>query len=265
MVTTNDAVLLPSDFAVFAPHRQRDKLLNPARRKTRAKLGAIGKRSQAHLKSAHGLALQIRTSISHPYSFNAYKVDALWFYLSREKKDREGLHAVLGEEFSEDLDPNYLHLLFFGEIHEKGFRTGLRCHERAWWDTQNISSILKDAAGRKELSALLQPLADFLLRIHDYQKLYRAEEMTPGLLQTFGDYFKPGEHRFTLWTEYCADDPRLLSADWPQVLADRLSLLVSVYRKLAWSPQNDRVFHEARARGADRSAEGRAPSPRTTS
>ena len=38
-------------------------------------------------------------SLNHPYSYNAYKVDAQWFTLYRPKGERGPLQAILGQEF----------------------------------------------------------------------------------------------------------------------------------------------------------------------
>ena len=239
-----DAVrpFLPGDFLVFEPHKQRDALFNEARRHVRTKLGNLGKHAAKQLAAQAGARFDTRTSLNHPYSYNAYKVDAQWFTLYRPKGERGPLQAILGSEFSEDLDPSYQHVLLFGEIHRHGFRLGIRIHEKSWWDTQNLLRSCKQSPQRERLSEALKPLAGYLLRIHDFQKHYRCEEMTPGMLGTFAQYFKPGEHRFTLWRDWPESAPELLGAGLPAFVVAELVRLLPAYRAIAWSPDHDLVF-----------------------
>ena len=80
------------------------------------------------------------------------------------------------------------------------------------------------------------------MRIHDWQKLYPCEQMTPGMLQTFAQWLKPGEHRFTLARSWPASSPELAAPGWPQVAVAELAKLVPVWRALAWAPDHDLVF-----------------------
>jgi hypothetical protein len=233
---------LPGDFLVFEAHKQRDPLFNEARRRVRAKLGALGKFAARELAKRGDARFETRTSLNHPYSYNAYRVDAMWFTLYRPKSERGPLQEILGGEFREDLDPSYQHVLLFGELHLGGFRMGLRIHEKSWWDTQNLVRCCKQSPDRERLSDALRPLAGFLLRIHDHQKHYRCEEMTPGMLGTFAQYFKPGEHRFTLWREWGAQAPELLGPEAPRFVVETLATLLPAYRAIAWRPDHDLVF-----------------------
>lgn len=232
----------PGDFLVFEPSKQRDPLFNEARRRVRAKLGALGKFAVKEVAARTGAKFETKTSLNHPWSYNAWKVDAQWFTLYRPKGERAPLHEILGGEFREDLDPSYQHVLLFGEIHEKGFRIGIRIHEKSWWDTQNLVRGCKQSPQRERISEAVRPLAGWLLRIHDFQKHYRCEEMTPGMLGTFAQYLKPGEHRFTLWRDWPAQAPELLGEGCPGFVAGELARLVPAYRAIAWSPANDLVF-----------------------
>jgi hypothetical protein len=200
---------VPGDFLVFEPHKQRDALYNEARRRVRAKLGALGKFAAKEVAARTGVRFDTKTSLNHPYSYNAYKVDAQWFTLYRPKSERGPLQAILGSEFKDDLDPSYQHV---------------------------------QSPQRERLSEALKPLAGYLLRIHDFQKHYRCEEMTPGMLATFAQYMKPGEHRFTLWRDWPDTAPELAGEGCPAFVVEELSRLVPAYRSIAWSPENNLVF-----------------------
>ena len=230
------------DFLVLEPSKQRDPAFNDSRRIVRARLAALAKLAAAEIKKHLGIVFESKTSLNHPYTFNGFRVDALWFTLFRGKKERAALQEILGQEFSDELDPSYFQALLFGELRLDHFSVGIRINEKAWWDTQNLQRVCRQSPHVERLSAALLPLAGYSLRIHDWQKLYPCETLTPGMLQTFAQWLKPGEHRVTLSRNWPAESPELAAADWPQRLAAELERLVPAWRALAWSGDNDLVF-----------------------
>ncbi len=234
----------PADFLVFEPHKTRDPLFNEPRRLIRANLGALGKLALKEIKAKEKVVFETKTSLSHPYTFNGFRVDALWFTLFPGKKQRERLQEILGQEFADDLDPSYFHALLYGELTLHHFTAGIRMTERSWWDTQNFHRSCKEAPWNERLSAAIRPLAGYAMRIHDWQKLYPCEQMTPGMLGTFAQWFKPGEHRLTLFRQWPRDAPELAAPDWPQRLAAELQRLVPAWQAMAWAPDHDLVFRK---------------------
>ncbi len=234
----------PADFLVFEPHKTRDPMFNDARRLVRANLGAIGKLAVKELVKRTEVKFETKTSINHPFSFNGYRVDALWFTLFPGKKERVQLQQILGQEFAEDIDPSYFHALLYGELTLKHFTLGIRISERSWWDTQNLLKSCKESPQVERLSAAVRPLVGYSMRIHDWQKLYPCEQMTPGMLQTFAQWFKPGEHRFTLCRQWPAEAPELQTKEWPLQLIAELEKLVPAWKAMAWSPDHNLVFRK---------------------
>jgi hypothetical protein len=241
--------LTPPDFAVLAPEKQRDPLFNESRRIVRARIGAFGKLAARELRARTATTFETRSSLHHPSAFNGHRVEALWFTLHPGKAARAALRERLGQEFAEDLDPSYFHALLFGELRRDSFTVGLRINERAWWDTQNLQRACREPPHAQRLSAALRALPEYGMRIHDWQKTYRCEEMTPGMLETFARWFKPGEHRFLLWRAWPAESPDLAAPGWPQALVAELERLVPVWRIVSWAPENDLVFRGGGARG----------------
>ena len=88
----------PADFLVFEPHKTRDPLFNDARRLVRANLGALGKLAAKEIAKRCGVKLETKTSINHPFTFNGYRVDSLWFTLFPGKVQRQKLQEILGQE-----------------------------------------------------------------------------------------------------------------------------------------------------------------------
>jgi hypothetical protein len=237
----------PADFSVFEAAKQRDPMFNEPRRLVRANLGALAKLAAKEIAKQCGVKFETKTSLNHPFTFNSYRVDALWFTLHPGKKERAPLQAILGQEFSDDLDPSYFHALLFGELRLEGFTLGVRVNERAWWDTQNLVRSCKSAEHAARLSAAVVPLAGYSMRIHDWQKLYPCEQMTPGMLGTFAQWLKPGEHRFSLFRSWSAAAPEPQAPTWPATLVAELVRLVPAWRAIAWAPDHDLVFTDRRA------------------
>lgn len=248
----------PADFLVFEPQKTRDPLFNEPRRLVRANLGALGKLAAKTIARSTGVKLDTKTSLNHPFTFNGYRVDALWFTLFPSKKERERLQQILGQEFAEDLDPSYFHALLYGELTLHHFTLGIRISERSWWDTQNLLKSCKESPHVERLSAAVRPLVGYSMRIHDWQKLYPCEQMTPGMLQTFAQWFKPGEHRFTLFRQWPAQAPELAAKEWPAQAVAELEKLVPAWRAMAWSQDHDLVFRKDAGQDAGRDGASRA-------
>jgi hypothetical protein len=228
----------PFDFGLFEAVKQRDNLYNPSRLKLKHKLRAMGDIAREALLNA-GLPLEVRTSLSHPYTYNAFKVDAMWFYLARPSKERKALKDILGAELGEDLDPNYQHLVFFLEINEKQMEFGLRIHELAWWDTQNLKNKCDERTKALELAQLMNRLDGFTMTIHDWKKEYRTGRLSWGDIGTFMTYFVPGQHRWNLKRFVDRGDPLSTSQELMMTVCQWFALMIPIYRFIAWSNENN--------------------------
>ncbi|MFO0982598.1 MAG: hypothetical protein U1E76_12840 [Planctomycetota bacterium] len=227
-----------SDFSLFAPARQRDEEFNPYRLKLKHKLRALGDTLRADLKQA-GFATDIRTSLSHPYTYNGFRVDAMWVYLSRPRKERAALKTILGAELGEDLDPNYQHLVMYLEINEAQVEIGMRIHQLAWWDTQNLKYKCEDRARAAEMAALLNRLDAFVMTIHDWKKEYRSGALSWGDIATFMQYFTPGDHRWLLRRILKKTEPLATSPELAASASRAMIEMIPLYRWIAWAPDNN--------------------------
>ncbi|MEW6746659.1 MAG: hypothetical protein AB1486_28290 [Planctomycetota bacterium] len=230
-----------ADFRTFAKAKQRDPLFNEERRRLKGRLKEMGLVAQKALAGA-GLSLELRTSLSHPYMFNGYQVDAMWLYLARPAKERKALQGILGEEFSEELDPSYLHLVLVLSVDEHQVQWGLRINERAWWDSQNLKAKCESRDRAAELARFLNELDGLVMRIHDWKKDYRCGELGWGDIQTFMKYFKPAEHRFSVLASVPKEHPLAISAELLPKACESFVKLIPTYRFIAWTCANDFIF-----------------------
>src|SRR5687768_4907923 len=70
------------DFAAFEKRKQRDPQSNGERLLVKRKLAALGPPIAAALAAA-GLEVEAKTSLSHPYTYNGFKVESMWVYFGR--------------------------------------------------------------------------------------------------------------------------------------------------------------------------------------
>src|SRR5262245_47340089 len=176
----------PSDFKAFEKDKWRSEAWNNDRLIVKRRLLDLGKGIQKALAEA-GEELVARSSLHHPYTFNAYSVSEMWAYLSR--KSRGSLKMLFGEDLGKDLDPNYVQLLLILSIDFEGVGIALRIHPSAWWEGQNVKNKCEDAARLEELRALLNALEGYTLTIHDWKKEYPCGKLYRDDVQAFFKYY----------------------------------------------------------------------------
>jgi hypothetical protein len=235
------------DFLVFEKERTRNPAFNPTRLVVKRKLAGLGKDLEPRLEAA-GLSLATRTSLSHPYTFNAYRVDSMWVYFARSEKEKAGLRRLLGAEFKDDLDPSYTQTILLVEVALEALTTGLKVHPAAWWDAQNLKNRCTRGpaaeGARAELARLLNSLPPgFAMTMGDWRRRYEAGKVRPADIANFFQYFTPGE----MWLHVLLAIPRdeTLKTDAGALrdrLAQALVALAPLYRFIAWTPENDFVL-----------------------
>ena len=229
------------DFRAFEPHKWRDSEYNAERLVLKRKLAIIGESLRAHLKRS-GEDLTLRTSIHNPYVFNGNKVESLWLYLAPSDKAKQPLRDLLGVEFSSDTDASYVHANLVLAVEQKSVRLGLRVHQRAWWDTQNLKSCCSDRAGAERFASLLNGIdGEYLLTLHDWKKEYPCAQIRWDDLLNYFRYFEPGTHRIHVSRTIPQGDPELEDERFYAQVAHEFESLLPVYRFILWTPQNNHL------------------------
>jgi hypothetical protein len=229
-----------SDFEAFRKEKWRSPEFNNERLKVRRKLTAMGKLLTRRLEAA-GLPLEMRASLSHPYTYNKFSVDSLWIYWSRPDAERRKLKKLLGRELGKDLDPNYVHCILVFGLDVSKVDVALKVHSAAWWDGQNLKNKCRTAAAVSEWTAILNVLPGFVLSIHDWKKEYRCGALLPGELSNFFEYYVPGEHWLHLRRSIARGDAALTQPSIVDDLGADLVRLIPAYRFVAWTPENDHL------------------------
>lgn len=232
------------DFEALAPGRSRNPDYNDHRLRARRKLGTLAKAFCARAAAADGPALESRTSIHNPHPFNANRVERLWAYVTRGKKEKARLKKVLGAELAKDLDQAYRNAYLCVALEHDAIEVSLRIHPDAWFDGQNLAKRVK-REGSRPLLALLRALDGYRLRLADWRGEWPCGTLTPEALDEFLKFYVPGEHLFAIerrWPAPAGARIPALAESVPTLLVDELVRLVPAYRFGAWSQESDFLF-----------------------
>ncbi len=238
------------DFVALSPRHARSPESNDRRLAARRKLGALGKalvRAVASPGSGHaGLKLETRTSLHNPHAFNGGRVERLWTYVCRGKKEKSRLRKVLGRDLAKDLDSAYRNAYLCIAIEHRALEVSLRIHPDAWFDGQNLVNRVK-AEGPSGLLARLNALEGFRLQLHDWKGEWLCGGLTSDRLDEFLRFYTPGEHGLYVERRWpVADQPgargAALADDVPATLVAEGARLLELYRYVAWSEESDFLF-----------------------
>lgn len=230
-----------ADFLAFERRKWSNPDCNGERLVLKRKLHAIGEPLRLAVKKA-GEDLALRTSIHNPYVFNGHKVDNLRLYLAPADKAKKPLRDLLGVEFAPDTDASYVHANLVLAIDFDGLKIGIRVHERAWWDTQNMKGRCRDREGAEEFAAALNALPPtYVLTLHDWKREYRCGSIRWDEVLEFFRYFEPGTHRVRVTRDVPKDDPLATDPALFAEVATEFAAMVPLYRFILWSPENNRL------------------------
>lgn len=231
------------DFHALSERLAADPQYNDRRLVTRRKLGALAKRAVERLE-AEGLALQCRTSLHNPNTFNRMRVRRLWAYLCRPPAERRRLRGVIGSDLGKDLDAAYRNAYLCLAIESDALEVSLRVHPEGWYDGQNLKKRLAKDGPRMWL-ALLNQLDGHRLRLHDWKGEWRCGSLTVDQLEEYLRYYQPGEHMLAVERRFPAPEGNrgpALDAGVSERLVEELVRLAPIYRYAAWSRESDFLF-----------------------
>jgi len=241
-----DLALEEGDFHSLSPGLARDAQYNDRRLRTRRKLTALGKQAVLQAKTA-GVALECRTSLHNPHTFNGMRVERIWAYIMRAKAEKKRLKSLIGAELAKDLDSAYRNAYLCLAIEAEAVEVSLRIHPDAWYDGQNLKNRV-EKGGPDELEAwraLLNALPGFTLGLKGWARTWTCGSITKGELGEFLGRWIPGEHQLQLQSRLPAPSGArggALAPDLPEHLLASLDTLLPIYRFTAWSEESNFLF-----------------------
>ena len=235
-----------ADFAAYEEKHQRDPEYNAHRLAVRRKLDSFGKAAKRMLKSECDLDLATRTSLNHPYKYNAGRVNAQWVYLSRTPKDKKALNALVGPALAKDVDTHYIQTTLVLSIDDEGIEQALRIHALAWWDGINLKNKVQDRVELENWTELLNGLPEgFILFMDRWLKQYPAGTLAASDLRAYFRSSQPGEHWLNLRRRIPIHVAVELGSELKEFAFEGFRALAAPYRYLCWTPGNNSLFDAA--------------------
>jgi hypothetical protein len=238
-----EVVLEEGDFHGLSAGLAHDPQYNDRRLLARRKLLTLGKRAVLEIGKA-GVALECRTSLHNPTTFNQMRVRRLWAYLVRAKADKRRLREVLGPELGKDLDAAYRNAYLCLALEADCVEVSLRIHADAWFDAQNLKNRLA-REGLAAWRALLNRYPGYFLRLHDWKGEWRCGSLSSEALEDYHKSFVPGQHALAVERRFPAPPGArgaALDPQTPALLLRELVGLLPLYRFAAWSAESDFLF-----------------------
>lgn len=240
------AELLPleeGDFHSLSAGLARDPQFNDRRLVLRRKLLSLAKVFAATAKQ-RGLALDVRTSLHAPSTFNHMQVRRIWAYACRDKAEKKRLRGVLGAELGKDLDAAYRNAYLCVAVEADAVEVSLRIHADAWYDGQNLVQRVKKE-GFDGWKRELDRLDGFRLKLADWKGEWPCGNLGRERLEEFMKYYKPAEHALSVERRIPAPPgarQSLFAPDVPARLLADLERLIPLYRFTVWSEESDFLF-----------------------
>jgi hypothetical protein len=232
------------DFHALSESLARDAQYNDRRLVLRRKLLGLAKVFAAEAKQG-GLALDVRTSLHHPHSFNGMVVRRMWASAFRAKGEKARLKRTLGAELAKDLDSAHRNAHLCLALESGVLEVSFRIHKEAWYDGQNLVKRIAEE-GQGGWLEILNGLDGYQLKLADWKGEWRCGSLTRERLEEFLKYYTPGEHALTVERRWPAlrgpARDALLGETVPEQLVTELGRLVPLYRYAAWSKESSFLF-----------------------
>lgn len=223
------------DFEAFADRKQRKATYNAERLVVKRKLAALVTTIGPRLKTG-GLETEGRTSLSHPYKHNNFRVAQMAGYFGRSKADKKTLKGFLGRELAEDADATFIGAVLWVQVDQTDVQWGLRLHQRAWWESQPLKDrIAKSREEAQKLCAVLQALpAWFEHGVASWPARHMCSKASPSVLADFWQRFTPGEHAWVVTRKWPMLKAVEAGRELEQVIGDDLVACVPLLKLIRW-------------------------------
>lgn len=227
---------LERDFLAYEKHRQDDPEFNALRLSVRRKLKALADEAKKQAK-ARGEELDSAAGLHHPYSFNNFRVSEQRAYLCRSNKERKKLKSFFGDALGKDADTHYIQTILEVSIDAQVLCVALRVHPLAWWDGENLKKRVLEKGEMEDWVGMLKELPPgFVLKMHDWRKLYWAKTANALEQREYFESYTPGNHWLHLERELPKEDVLEMGEEALAWAVESLLAPLGLYRFILWVP-----------------------------
>jgi hypothetical protein len=244
-----------ADFDAYQPKKWKSNVFNRERLDVKQKLVALGKELQGTMLAPDGSPLACEPSVEHPTLWNHKQVEAQHLYFSRNEGARKELDAIIerGKSIASMIDdpsPQRNHLFLAVTLSEQAIELSVKLHPDARVDRENLERKCDDHFEREKLLHLLRGLDGF--RVGITPELVSVGDLDEGkmveLVAQLAKSVSPqaltigAPQRLFYVGRTIARDAALAAGGALVDEAKRvLQSLLTVYRFIAWSRDNDFV------------------------
>lgn len=235
----------PEDFDAYSPEKWNSNMFTLPRRKVKGKLEFMGKELEEELKQAE-LSLVAHLSDEFPSLWNRKRVDSQWLFYSRDEDARREFTDIVDKERTlaetlADPTPRFRQVFLGVAVRHETLDVGLWIHHDAWVDRKNFLNLLADPADRERFIQVLAELPEhYEIGLLDRDATSPAEVSDSAVSDLAGRFDAQGGW-FFVGARMPRDQVSVLEAEVVAAAREAFRCLVSVYKYIAWSPENDRI------------------------
>jgi hypothetical protein len=240
------------DFDAYSPKKWKSNVFNRERLEVKQKLVTLGRELSAAMIAQDGSPLTLEASVEHPALWNHKQVEAQHIFFSRNEGARKELDAIIDRQSTiaqmiDDPTPQRNHLFLAVTLREDAVELSCKLHPDARVDRQNLERKCEDHFEREKLGRLVRGLgSEYSLGVQPELEPAEsvADERITEVVAHLGQATSPpgGPQRLLCFSRTVARAEALAAgAEIVDTARATLSALLSVYRFIAWSRDNDFV------------------------
>jgi hypothetical protein len=242
-----------ADFEAYAQKKWKSNVFTRERLEVKQKLIALGRELQSEMVAADGSPLTCEASAEYPALWNHKQVEAQHLFFSRNEGARKELDLIIDRQTSlasmiDDPTPLRNHVFLAATLGLGALELSVKLHPDARVDRQNVERKCEDHFEREKLVRMIHDLGDgFVVGVTP--ELFPVgeldEERLRSLLSTLAAPapVQPGAPHRLLYVGRVIGREQVLAAGAGllELVRAALSVLLPIYRFIAWSRDNDFV------------------------
>jgi hypothetical protein len=239
------------DFDAYSPKKWKSNVFNRERLEVKQKLVTLGRELSSVMIAQDGSPLTLEASVEHPALWNHKQVEAQHIFFSRNEGARRELDRIIDRQSTiaqmiDDPTPQRNHLFLAVTLREDAVELSCKLHPDARVDRQNLERKCEDHFEREKLGRLVRGLGTgYSLGVQpDLEPAEGvADDHLAEVVAHLGAASPPGGPQRLLCISKTVPRAEAVAAGQQIVETARASLsaLLSVYRFIAWSRDNDFV------------------------
>jgi hypothetical protein len=231
------------DFKAYEPKKWSSNAYTLERRKAKDKLLALSRAVQEQLQKELA-GLDLVGSDEAPTVANGKKVEAQWAFFVRDAESRAALKPFLETTDLQaganlfDIALQHQHAVLALRLDLAGLDLRVDVAGKAKVDRENFAEKLKQGWARDQWAELCRGLPEGAKTGFE-PNLKLAAEITPSDAEELPEPMSKGDASFVVGTRVEKTDPILGNEGLIDVLLERTRKMLTIYRFLAWSRDND--------------------------